>query len=87
MLLVYLLVFFVSELVFQTTVEARLLFDMLDADNSGEIQFTEFLSGCMRLQGPAKAIDMVLVMRELREAIAVASPVAQATPPVVAPIP
>lgn len=67
--------------------EARLLFDMLDADNSGEIQFTEFLSGCMRLQGPAKAIDMVLVMRELREAIAVASPVAQATPPVVAPIP
>jgi len=49
--------------------EARCLFDMLDTDDSGEIEFAEFLSGCMRLQGPAKAIDLVLVMRELKEVL------------------
>lgn len=50
--------------------EARILFDMLDADNSGAIEFSEFISGCIRLQGPSKAIDLVLVMREIREALA-----------------
>lgn len=48
--------------------EARILFDMLDTDRSGAIEFAEFLSGCLRLQSPAKAIDLVLVMRELRQA-------------------
>mmetsp|Transcript_125286 Transcript_125286/g.350816 ORF Transcript_125286/g.350816 Transcript_125286/m.350816 type:complete len:630 (+) Transcript_125286:65-1954(+) len=57
--------------------EARILFDMLDADDSGEIEFSEFISGCMRLQGPSKAIDLVLVMREIREALAVLKPGAQ----------
>merc|ERR1740121_1325753 len=47
--------------------EARSLFDMLDTDHKGQIQFAEFLSGCMRLQGPARAIDLVLVMRNLLE--------------------
>lgn len=47
--------------------EARCLFEMLDADNSGKLDFEEFLSGCMRLQGPAKAIDMVMFMREMKE--------------------
>jgi len=47
--------------------EARCLFDMLDADNSGKIDFEEFLGGCMRLQGPAKAIDLVMFMREMKD--------------------
>merc|ERR1719382_1543406 len=49
--------------------EARWLFDMLDHDGSGTVDFQEFLAGCLRLQGPAKAIDLVLVMRELRECL------------------
>lgn len=46
--------------------EARSLFELLDVDGSGIIEFEEFLSGCIRLQGPAKAADLVLAMREIR---------------------
>ena len=46
--------------------EAKFLFDMLDINNSGSIDFEEFLNGCIRLQGPAKAIDMLVVTRETR---------------------
>jgi len=49
--------------------EAQWLFELLDHDNSGELEFGEFLTGCLRLQGPAKSIDLVLVMRELKEAL------------------
>merc|ERR1719215_415629 len=37
--------------------DARGLFVLLDADESGEISVQEFTDGCLRLQGPAKAID------------------------------
>jgi len=47
--------------------DAKHLFDMLDAHNTGRINFNDFLGGCMRLHGPAKALDLVLVMRELKE--------------------
>mmetsp|Transcript_4852 Transcript_4852/g.11416 ORF Transcript_4852/g.11416 Transcript_4852/m.11416 type:complete len:629 (+) Transcript_4852:38-1924(+) len=46
--------------------EAKFLFDMLDVNQSGSIDFEEFLNGCIRLQGPAKAIDMLVVTRETR---------------------
>lgn len=46
--------------------EAKFLFDMLDINQSGSIDFEEFLNGCIRLQGPAKAIDMLVVTRETR---------------------
>lgn len=49
--------------------EAQWLFELLDHDNSGELEFGEFLTGCLRLQGPAKSIDLVLVMRELKDAL------------------
>jgi len=49
--------------------EACILFDMLDTDNSGSIEFAEFIAGCMRLQGPAKTIDLVQIMREIRETL------------------
>mmetsp|Transcript_5657 Transcript_5657/g.21411 ORF Transcript_5657/g.21411 Transcript_5657/m.21411 type:complete len:700 (-) Transcript_5657:425-2524(-) len=51
------------------TGQARSLFNLLDADGSGIIEFQEFLSGCVRLQGPAKASDLVLAMRELRASL------------------
>mmetsp|Transcript_72899 Transcript_72899/g.236917 ORF Transcript_72899/g.236917 Transcript_72899/m.236917 type:complete len:663 (+) Transcript_72899:72-2060(+) len=49
--------------------EARPLFEMLDFNNRGQLDFNEFLSGVIRLQGPAKAIDLVMVMRELKESV------------------
>jgi len=38
--------------------DARQLFDILDMDSSGEIDATELVSGCLRLHGPAKALDL-----------------------------
>jgi len=48
--------------------EARFLFKMLDMNDSGNIDFEEFLNGCIRLQGPAKSIDLLLVARDMRHA-------------------
>jgi len=46
--------------------EAEYLFDMLDSDGTGEINFDEFMGGCLGLQGPAKSIDLVMAVRELK---------------------
>merc|ERR550537_1648760 len=46
--------------------EAKGLFRLLDMDGSGTINAEEFLNGCLRLRGPAKALDLALVMREMR---------------------
>jgi len=48
--------------------EATSLFELIDLDNSGIIDFEEFLSGCMRLHGPSKATDLLLVTRDFRNA-------------------
>eukprot|EP00927_Polykrikos_kofoidii_P007995 TRINITY_DN13301_c0_g1_i2.p1 TRINITY_DN13301_c0_g1~~TRINITY_DN13301_c0_g1_i2.p1 ORF type:complete len:922 (-),score=136.05 TRINITY_DN13301_c0_g1_i2:38-2803(-) len=42
--------------------EASALFLLLDADESGEIDMEEFVMGCLRLRGPAKAIDVATLM-------------------------
>merc|ERR1711988_480686 len=42
--------------------EARGLFRLLDMDDSGTIDAEEFSHGCLRLRGPAKALDLALVM-------------------------
>mmetsp|Transcript_53000 Transcript_53000/g.152699 ORF Transcript_53000/g.152699 Transcript_53000/m.152699 type:complete len:820 (+) Transcript_53000:66-2525(+) len=47
--------------------EAKGLFSLLDRDGSGAIDSDEFLGGCLRLRGPAKSLDLQLVMRELAE--------------------
>merc|ERR1712190_455439 len=46
--------------------EAKHLFEMLDINGSGKIDLEEFLSGCLRMQGPAKALDLLLMTRESR---------------------
>lgn len=38
--------------------EATRLFQLLDSDESGTVNVAEFVSGCLRLRGPAKAMDM-----------------------------
>lgn len=45
-----------------------MLFHMLDASHEGHIQADEFLNGCLRLDGPAKAIDLAAFMEESRKA-------------------
>eukprot|EP00405_Crypthecodinium_cohnii_P029335 CAMPEP_0206507074 /NCGR_PEP_ID=MMETSP0324_2-20121206/57269_1 /ASSEMBLY_ACC=CAM_ASM_000836 /TAXON_ID=2866 /ORGANISM="Crypthecodinium cohnii, Strain Seligo" /LENGTH=259 /DNA_ID=CAMNT_0053997175 /DNA_START=146 /DNA_END=925 /DNA_ORIENTATION=+ len=44
--------------------EAEDLFRLLDADGSGEVDFDEFVNGCFRLRGSAKAIDLAAFMAE-----------------------
>eukprot|EP00929_Paragymnodinium_shiwhaense_P037215 TRINITY_DN19869_c0_g2_i1.p1 TRINITY_DN19869_c0_g2~~TRINITY_DN19869_c0_g2_i1.p1 ORF type:complete len:644 (-),score=143.90 TRINITY_DN19869_c0_g2_i1:267-2198(-) len=46
--------------------EAQGLFRLLDVDCSGEVDAIEFVSGCVRLRGPAKAIELSLLMHESR---------------------
>jgi len=46
------------------TSEAHGLFKLLDGDNSGFVSIDEFLSGCLRLKGTARAVDMVTLLFE-----------------------
>merc|ERR1712108_131775 len=48
--------------------EARTLFELLDVDENGKIDLCEFLDGCLRLQGPAKAVDLLLLTSDYRRA-------------------
>ncbi|CAE7263258.1 scn4aa [Symbiodinium sp. CCMP2456] len=42
--------------------EAESLFRLLDIDNEGSIDVEEFIAGCCRIHGPAKAIDLTTLM-------------------------
>lgn len=46
--------------------EARVLFRLLDFDQSEEISITEFLEGCYRLQGESRSLDMKIMQYEVR---------------------
>eukprot|EP00929_Paragymnodinium_shiwhaense_P010809 TRINITY_DN11578_c0_g1_i1.p1 TRINITY_DN11578_c0_g1~~TRINITY_DN11578_c0_g1_i1.p1 ORF type:complete len:724 (+),score=158.66 TRINITY_DN11578_c0_g1_i1:87-2258(+) len=50
--------------------EASCLFEILDIDDSGAIDLEEFISGCLRMQGPAKALDLLLITRESSRSMA-----------------
>jgi len=44
--------------------EAQGVFQLLDISDKGYIDADEFLSGCIRLRGPARSLDLQLLMRE-----------------------
>eukprot|EP00930_Biecheleria_cincta_P053810 TRINITY_DN3952_c0_g2_i1.p1 TRINITY_DN3952_c0_g2~~TRINITY_DN3952_c0_g2_i1.p1 ORF type:complete len:676 (+),score=114.19 TRINITY_DN3952_c0_g2_i1:172-2199(+) len=44
---------------------AEYLFTLLDHDGSGEVSIDEFVEGCFRLQGEAKALDMKIMSFEI----------------------
>lgn len=46
--------------------EAQGVFQLLDLNGNGSIDPDEFVSGCLRLRGPAKALDLALLMHEVR---------------------
>jgi len=46
--------------------EAKGLFELMDFDRTGFIDADEFIKGCLRINGPAKAIDLVTLMCEVK---------------------
>jgi len=46
---------------------ARVLFDLLDADNSGTLSVEEFVRGCLRLKGPARSIDLANLVQNFEQ--------------------
>jgi len=46
--------------------DSEFLFEVLDTDRSGFISLNEFVSGALRLQGTARAVDIVHVMNVVR---------------------
>eukprot|EP00927_Polykrikos_kofoidii_P003752 TRINITY_DN11513_c0_g5_i1.p1 TRINITY_DN11513_c0_g5~~TRINITY_DN11513_c0_g5_i1.p1 ORF type:complete len:772 (+),score=117.17 TRINITY_DN11513_c0_g5_i1:62-2317(+) len=47
--------------------EAENLFDLLDISGDGKISAEEFLSGCLRVRGPAKSLDLLVLSREVAQ--------------------
>eukprot|EP00930_Biecheleria_cincta_P049867 TRINITY_DN3506_c0_g1_i1.p1 TRINITY_DN3506_c0_g1~~TRINITY_DN3506_c0_g1_i1.p1 ORF type:complete len:636 (-),score=134.91 TRINITY_DN3506_c0_g1_i1:51-1958(-) len=48
------------------TTHAEQLFQLLDEDGDGQIATDEFLDGCLRMQGPARNMDVHMMMMESR---------------------
>lgn len=46
--------------------DAKDIFRLLDFDKSGEISIEEFIYGCLKMKGQAKAIDLMSLLHELR---------------------
>lgn len=49
------------------------IFQLLDVDKVGKIDFDEFIGQCLRLKGPAKSMDLILLMDETSRFIQKAS--------------
>lgn len=47
--------------------QAEQLFHLLDKDGSHMLSPNEFLAGCMRLRGPAKSLDVNLLLHDARQ--------------------
>eukprot|EP00929_Paragymnodinium_shiwhaense_P019648 TRINITY_DN13325_c0_g1_i1.p1 TRINITY_DN13325_c0_g1~~TRINITY_DN13325_c0_g1_i1.p1 ORF type:complete len:643 (+),score=163.30 TRINITY_DN13325_c0_g1_i1:121-1929(+) len=60
-----------------TESEARGLFDLLDVDGGGALTAEEIVSGCLRLRGPARALEVSLVLRDIAHIHTVSEKVAQ----------
>merc|ERR1712113_1223052 len=49
--------------------EAFQVFELLDADGSGNVDKEEILSGVLKLRGPAKALEVILLLRWVHELV------------------
>jgi len=47
--------------------DARVLFRLLDVDDSGDITIQEFLDGCYELQGESRSLDMKIMQIEVKQ--------------------
>jgi hypothetical protein len=48
--------------------EGRSLFDILDPEAEGQVEAEAFVSGCLRLRGPARALDLEILSNLTRKA-------------------
>jgi len=46
--------------------DAATLFRLLDHDNSGQINIHEFITGCYKLQGESRSLDMKIMQLEIQ---------------------
>jgi len=46
--------------------DAWTLFMLLDTEGTGDVDVEEFVEGCMRLKGQAKAVDIAVLLHDLR---------------------
>jgi len=49
-----------------TRIEAQELFELLDQDESGAVNVVEFVRGCLRLRGGAKAMDVAIALHKMK---------------------
>merc|ERR1712032_1073255 len=49
--------------------EAQGLFDLLDCDDSGSVSIDEFITGCLRLKGEARSVDVATLMYENKKLV------------------
>lgn len=49
-----------------TMSEAQIVFNIFDTDGGGHIDLEEFLTGCLRMRGAARSIDMLMMMSEMK---------------------
>lgn len=47
--------------------EAESLFKLLDDSGDGQISAEEFLQGCMKVSGPAKSLDLLVLTKEVKQ--------------------
>merc|ERR1719284_288145 len=45
--------------------EARSLFELMDADGSGSLSSREIVSACLRLRGPARSLELSMLMKDV----------------------
>jgi len=51
--------------------EARGLYKLLDVDESDEVPIEEFVTGCFRLKGAGKSLDLASLMHENKKVMRV----------------
>merc|ERR1712216_99998 len=44
--------------------DARFLFELIDVDHSGLLTAKEIVNGCLCLKGPARALEVALIMKD-----------------------
>merc|ERR1711972_171742 len=46
--------------------DVPLVFELIDLDNSGDLNVQEFVGGCQKLRGEARTLDVLVMQREIR---------------------